>query len=88
MSNKNDRSRSDSSRIDSFWGNSECLDTWLHRFNLVNQYLDGVLERCEICSEEVFFPIVNGRVDNTDYISYHARQALPSNHPQFTHEYR
>lgn len=72
---------------DSFWGNSQCCDSYLHRFNIVNQYFDGVLERCELCGEEQFFPIVNGELDNIDYLSYHARQALMPQHELFIHEY-
>lgn len=72
---------------DSFWGNSECLDAWLHRFQIIQAYEQGILERCEICHLEVFFPVVNGSIDNLEYLSYHARQALMPQHPYFKHEY-
>ena len=69
------------------FGKSECIDTWLHRFELVGAYEQGVLERCSICSQEEFFPVSEGRIDNVEYLSYHARQALPKQHPYFNHEY-
>lgn len=74
-------------RTDSFWGNSECLDTWLHRFSLVGQFEDGVLERCEICGQEEFYKIIDGRIDTVEYLSTHARQALQPEHPWFRHEF-
>lgn len=72
---------------DSFWGQSNCLDSWLHRFDIVQAYEEGVLERCEICNEEVFFPVANGRPDNVNYLSYHARNALMPQHEYFIREY-
>lgn len=73
---------------DSLWGNSECQDAWLHRFQIIKPYEVGVLERCEICGQEEFFPVVDGRVDNAEYLSYHARQALMKQHELFNHEYK
>lgn len=72
---------------DLFWGNSQCLDSWLHRFKIIEQFKDGILERCEICGQEEFFKVIDGRIDNVEYLSYHARQALLPFHPLFAHEY-
>ena len=72
---------------DLFWGNSECYDSWLHRFSIVQAYEEGVLERCEICGDEVFHKVVDGRIDNNEYLSYHARQALMPQHEYFKREY-
>lgn len=72
---------------DSFWGNSECVDAWLHRFQIVGQWPEGVLERCEICGQEEFFPVIDGRIDNNHYLSFHARQALFPQHERFQKEY-
>jgi hypothetical protein len=72
---------------DSFWGHSECIDSWLHRFNIVEAYENGIKERCEICGEEIFNLVVDGRVDNIEYLSYHARQALMPQHELFNREY-
>lgn len=70
-----------------FFGQSECLDIWLHRFQLVEQFEDGVMERCEICGQEEFFPVIDGQIDNQNYLSFHARQALMPQHELFKHEY-
>ena len=72
---------------DSFWGQSECLNSYLHRFKIQDQFEDGVVEMCEICGQREFFKVVDGRVDNVNYLSFHARQALPPQHPRFIHEY-
>lgn len=69
------------------WGNSECLDSWLHRYQIIQPYENGVLERCDICGDELFSPVVDGRVDNMEYLSYHARQALMPHHELYKHEY-
>lgn len=69
------------------WGNSECIDSWLHRFEIVMAHETGVMERCTICGTEQFFPVVNGTTDNAEYLSYHARQALMKQHELFYHEY-
>lgn len=72
---------------DPFWGKSQCLGSWLHRFTIKRQWMDGVEEVCEICGEQVFFKVVNGKTDNYEYMSYHARQFLMPQHPYFKHEY-
>lgn len=45
-------------------------------------------ERCEICGNEVNFRVVDGRVNNQEYLAYHERQALFPQHRKFWHEYR
>ena len=72
---------------DGFWGQSPCLNNYLHRFSIVNQSEDGVLERCEICGYQEFFKVIDGRVDTVNYLSWHARQALSPLHPTFPHEF-
>lgn len=76
------------SKEDNMWGGSNCLDSWLHRFQLIKPYEQGMLERCSICGQEEFFTVVEGRIDNLEYLYYHARQALPKQHPYFKHEYQ
>lgn len=66
---------------------SRCRGNWLHRFQLTRQFDFGVEERCLICGETVRFKVIDGRINNTDYISYHARNALPKQHNLFYHEY-
>lgn len=66
---------------------SKCLNGWLHRFNLSEQGEFGVFEVCDRCRQRVFFRVSNGRINNENYLKYHARQALPPNHPLFYREY-
>ncbi len=66
---------------------SRCRNSWLHRFNIVNQYEEGVMEICEICRTKRFFRVVQGKVNNMEYMRYHMRQALRPEHPLFYHEY-
>lgn len=67
---------------------SNCKGAWLHRFIIVNQWYEGVQERCMLCGLKVFFPTINGKSNNTEYIAYHARQCLPPQHRLFNHEFR
>lgn len=67
---------------------SECLNGYLHRFSIQQQYPEGVVEICEICKERRFFKVVDGRVNNVEYLGSHARQALLPQHPLFYHEYK
>lgn len=40
-----------------------------------------------ICGQVIRFKVFNGRINNTEYMAYHARQALPKIHRLFPHEY-
>jgi len=53
----------------------------------VEEYETGVLEACEVCKKTRFFKLIDGKVDNQDYMSYHIRQALPDFHPYYHHEF-
>ncbi len=66
---------------------SKCRGSWLHRFNMVARYQNGIQERCEICGKKVFFRVIDGKSNNTDYISYHMRQVLIPQHRLFFHEW-
>jgi hypothetical protein len=70
-----------------FFRESKCLGTWLHRFKIVEEYPDGVLELCEVCQKTKFFKLIDGKVDNLAYMDYHIRNAIPPFHPLFEHEY-
>lgn len=59
-----------------FWQQSKCLNSYLHRFKIEKEYVDGVLEVCEICHKSKFFKIVDGKVDGNAYMSWHLRSAL------------
>ena len=66
---------------------STCKGTYLHKYEIIAQYPQGILEMCDRCGKEVFFSVINDTVDNNNYLNYHMRQALPKNHPLFAHEY-
>jgi hypothetical protein len=70
------------------WEESLCCDTWLHRYQIVAQYAECVMEVCEICGDEQYYQILpNGMSDNQEYLSHNIRMALPPFHPLFEHEY-
>lgn len=71
------------------WEDSKCgEDTWLHRYNIIAQWPECVMEVCELCGDEQYFVILpDGSSDNMRYISTHLREALPMNHPYSAHEY-
>lgn len=64
--------------------NSQCRAGYLHKFAVIKQTNKGLLERCERCGLSKHF---NNNVSNANYLSYHLRQALQSNHPLFKKEY-
>ncbi len=66
------------------WDESSCHDGWLHRFHIIEQNPDGVIEMCRLCQKTVFF---TSNVDNLTYLSYHLREALTEDHPLFLHEH-
>lgn len=59
-----------------FWQNSSCLGRYLHRFKIIKEFPDGVLENCEICHKSKFFKIVGGQLEANSYMSWHLRLAL------------
>lgn len=73
--------------MDLEWLKSKCIGTYLHRFKIWKMSNKCVAEICEICREEIFFPVVNGKTDNLDYLDYHLRNALKPSHPYFKAEY-
>lgn len=70
-----------------FFKHSKCISSWLHRFNIVEEFDNGVLEVCEVCKLKKFFKLINGEVDNQAYMDWHMRSALPPQHPYYKHEY-
>ncbi len=70
----------------SFFQNSQCLNKFMHRFSIKQEWSDGVLEVCEICKCKQFFKVIDDKLNNADYMSYHFRNVLPPNHPFFYHE--
>lgn len=73
---------------DIYWGKSECGNGWLHRYEILEQHADYVMEVCVICHEPAYFKLINGKSDNFDYLDHHLRQALFKAHPQFIREYK
>lgn len=66
---------------------SQCINGWLHAFNIVEGNEHGVNEACSRCGKNVFFKVMEGRADNQEYLKYHTRQALTPEHPSFYREY-
>lgn len=66
-----------------FFQNSECLNRYLHRFEIKEEYPEGVLEVCEICHMSKFFKLIDGKLNNQEYMSYHIHNALPPFHPMY-----
>lgn len=72
---------------DEYWLKSECGNGWLHRFAIQQQWFDCVQEVCEICGQEEFFQIFDGRIDTLNYGDLHMRQWIQPLHPLFIREY-
>lgn len=66
--------------------NSECFvgNDWLHNYQTVYQDKEGMLDVCEKCSDEKFWPY---DVSNEEYLSYNVRRGLQRNHPLFEREW-
>lgn len=69
-----------------FWQNSQCRNSYLHRFNIKEEYEQGVKEVCEVCGISKFFRVIEGKLNNAEYMSYHLKQILPSFHPYYDHQ--
>lgn len=72
----------------SFFQNSLCLNKYLHRFDIVEEYPEGVLEVCQICKHKKFYKVIDDRLNNADYMSYHFANVLPPNHPLYQHQHQ
>lgn len=70
-----------------FWQNSYCKNSYLHRFSIKEEYPEGVKEVCEICGMSKFFRIIEGKLSNAEYMSYHLKQALPNFHPMYERQH-
>lgn len=71
----------------SYWQKSYCRGGFLHRYEIKQEYSEGIFEVCDICGDKQFFKLINGATDNLKYIAYHIRQALPPQHKQSLKEY-
>lgn len=69
------------------WLDSKCIGTSLHRYEIWKVAPTCVVEVCAICKNEIYFNLIDGKVDNLDYLNYHLRQALPKWHPYYEAEY-
>lgn len=67
----------------SFYQNSLCRNGYLHKFEIKEEYDEGVLEVCEVCNVRKFFKIINNEIDNQNYMSYHLKQIMPLDHPMY-----
>lgn len=59
-----------------FWQNSKCINSYLHRLKITQEWGEQVLETCEICHKSVFFKVIDGKLQKDHYLSYHLREAL------------
>lgn len=59
-----------------FWQNSKCLNSYLHRLKITQEWGEQVLETCEICHKSFFFKVIDGQLQKDHYLSYHLREAL------------
>ena len=73
-------------KLHNFFQHSLCRGQYLHRFSVKEEYPEGVKEVCEICGLSKFFRIIDGKVNNYDYMGWHYRQAIPPMHPYYYHE--
>lgn len=53
-----------------------CKGSYLHRFRIIKEFPEGVLENCEICHKSKFFKIAGGQVEGNAYMAWHLRLAL------------
>lgn len=71
----------------SFFEYSYCCNSYLHRFEIKEEYEEGVLEVCEICHKRKFFKLIDGLLDNKAYMSWHIKSILPQQHPFYEHQH-
>lgn len=57
---------------------------WLHKFKLLAEVKNGILERCERCGLMRHFP---NNIPNHEYLAYHIRSILRADDPLFKKEY-
>jgi hypothetical protein len=67
-----------------YYQKSGCKNNYLHKFHILAQPREGLLERCERCGLQMFFP---HDTPSWKYMEYHIRQALQVNDPLFLREY-
>ncbi len=70
-----------------FFRDSKCIGSWLHRFNIVEEYQDYVKEVCEICHKQIVLKMIMEQLNNQSYMNSHFRSALPPSHPYYYHEH-
>ncbi len=67
---------------------SRCYGSWLHRYQIQEQYINAIKEVCTICGKSVYFKFTDeGKADNMEYIRHHMRNVLLRQHNLFKHEY-
>lgn len=66
---------------------SRCVEAYLHAYKITDQYEECVYETCKRCGKRQHFRIIDGQVDNMDYLKHHIQQALTPDHVLFFHEW-
>ncbi len=88
MEHQKEKSTTSSLRTrDLYLLDSECLNSWLHRYDITQEWEDCVEETCLICGDQQFFKVINGSIDNLAYLDRHARLVLLPSHPLYEREY-
>lgn len=65
---------------------------YLHDYKVIAQHQQSdyfvIEERCLRCQKRMFFKMDSwGRTDNVNYLRHHIKNALPTFHPRYKHEY-
>ena len=63
---------------------SKCANGYLHRYEIIGAFKEGVIEQCLICKDKKYF---RENIPNYLYLFYHQRSALPKEHNFFNNEY-
>ncbi len=67
---------------------SKCKGSYLHKFIVLGQREDSVLERCVKCGAKHVIKIVNGMPNTVEYARYHQREFLIPQHRLFKKEFQ
>lgn len=66
---------------------SRCVEGYLHAYRITEQDEDCVFETCRRCGRRQHFKVIDGTVENINYLNHHIQQALTPDHPGFYREW-
>lgn len=67
--------------------NSKCKGGYFHKYEIVRQFDEAIIERCERCHTQKVFKFTESNATNLYYITHHIRLVLPKEHPLYSREY-